>query len=112
MILPKDNCLKIKDKKCRGIGNLNLSFINILKGIKDNWRTNTTKLTNRGNILYKLQKTGNSYIIWKNIKLWHIIGKIIKQKLNKTWITSHYYKYAYAYLNNYYIKTITVYCIK
>ena len=82
--------------------------IDIFKWIKEDCRINTPKLTKRNNIPYKLQKAVNSHAKRKNIKLWNILDKIIKQKFNKTWIRPHLNEY----INIYYTKINKEYCHK
>jgi hypothetical protein len=85
----------------------NISVMKRFTGIKENYKSNTSKLIARGKLSNKLTKSYSAHTLWYNIKLCNTLGKNITTKF---WMTPFSYKY--AYLNHYYTKTIAEYCNK
>ena len=85
----------------------NLSVKERFKGIKENCRSNTSKIIVRGKLPDNLKKSYSAHTLWYNIKFCNTLGKRVTYRF---WKTPHSYKY--AYLNHYYTKTISEYCNK
>lgn len=85
----------------------NISVKSRFKGIKENYKSNTTKLIARGNLKNNLKKSYSAHTLWYDIELCNSLGNRITPRF---WITPHSYKY--AYLSHYYTKTISEYIIK
>ena len=85
----------------------NISIKERFKQEKKKFRERFTKLIQRTNIKYNLNKSFSTHNPWKNIKLCNTLGKRISPIISITPPS-----FNYMHLNHYYTKTISEFCNK